>query len=183
MLGLQGRIPQFQGAFPVNIIFPLQVLWLRQNMWHSQYHQNTIIHHRSKLASHHIWAKCTTASQPQSLAIFWIAGEIARNFRSEKQIWPFFIAKCIATATVSLPQRNRNLFPRKNRCVQFDRVNESQTSTANHRRETVHLASECTKIVHHCLLAISRCNLRNLRESPSKSRLRGSGKPWRRFPH
>ena len=84
-------------------------------------------------------AKCTTASQPQSLAIFWIAGEIARNFRSDKQIWPFFIAKCIATATVSLPQRNRNLFPRKNRCVQFDRVNESQTSTANHRRETVHL--------------------------------------------
>ena len=84
-------------------------------------------------------AKCTTASQPQSLAIFWIAGEIARNFRSEKQIWPPFIAKCIAAATVSLPQRNRNLFPRKNRCVQFDRVNESQTSTANHRLETVHL--------------------------------------------
>ena len=84
-------------------------------------------------------SKCTTASQPQSLAIFWIAGEIARNFHSEKQIRPFFIAKRIATATVSLPQRNRNLFPRKNRCVQFDRVNESQTSTANHRRETVHL--------------------------------------------
>ena len=83
--------------------------------------------------------KCTTASQPQSLAIFWIAGEIARNFRSKKQIWPFFIAKCIATATVSLPQRNRNLFPSKNRCVQFDRVNESQASTANHRQETVHL--------------------------------------------
>ena len=70
---------------------------------------------------------------------FWIADEIARNFRSEKQIWPFFIAKCIATATVSLPQRNRNLFPRKNRFTQFDRINESQTSTANHRRETVHL--------------------------------------------
>ena len=70
---------------------------------------------------------------------FWIAGEIARNFRSEKQIWPFFIAKCIATATVSLPQRNRNLFPRKNRCVQFHRVNESQNSTANHRQQTVHL--------------------------------------------
>ena len=51
----------------------------------------------------------------------------------------FLIAKCIATATVSFPQRNRNLFPRKNRCVQFDRVNESQTLTANHRREMVHL--------------------------------------------
>ena len=62
------------------------------------------------------------------------------HLRNEKQIWPFFIAKCIATATVSLPQRNRNLFPRKNRCVQFERANESQTSTANHRRETVHLA-------------------------------------------
>ena len=37
--------------------------------------------------------KCTTASQPQSLAIFWIAGEIARNFRSAQQILPFFIAK------------------------------------------------------------------------------------------
>ena len=95
-------------------------------------------HNSHKICS----SKCTTASQPQSLAIFWIAGEIARNFRSEKQIWPFFIAKCIATATVSLPQRNRNLFPRKNRCVQFDRVNESQTSTANHRRETVHLAPD-----------------------------------------
>ena len=52
------------------------------------------------------------------------------------RVWPFFIAKRIATATVSLPQRNRNLFPRKNRCVQFDCVNESQTSTANHRQET-----------------------------------------------
>ena len=31
--------------------------------------------------------------------------------------------------------RNRNLFPRKNRCVQFDCVNESQNSTANHRRQ------------------------------------------------
>ena len=37
----------------------------------------------------HSLSKCTTASQPQSLAIFWIAGEIARNFRSQKQIWPF----------------------------------------------------------------------------------------------
>ena len=55
---------------------------------------------------------------------------------------PFFIAKCIATATISLPQRNRNLFPRKNRCVQFDRVNESQTLTANHRREAVHLDTD-----------------------------------------
>ena len=54
---------------------------------------------------------------------------------------PFFIAKCIAAATVSLPQRNRNLFPRKNRCVQFDRANESQTLTANHRREKVHLGA------------------------------------------
>ena len=62
------------------------------------------------------------------------AGEIARTFHSEKQIWSFFKG-----ATVSLPQRNRNLFPRKNRCVQFDRVNESQASTASHRRETVHL--------------------------------------------
>ena len=30
-----------------------------------------------------------------------------------QQISPFFIAKCIATATVSLPQRNRNLFPER----------------------------------------------------------------------
>ena len=45
----------------------------------------------------------------------------------------------MATANVSLPQRDRNLFPRKNRCVQFDCVNESQASIANHRRETVHL--------------------------------------------
>ena len=90
--------------------------------------------------------KCTTASQPQSLAIFGIADEIARNFRNEKQIWPFFIAKCIATATVSLPQRNRNLFPRKNRCVEFDCVNESQASTANHRRETVHLAKNASTV-------------------------------------
>ena len=60
----------------------------------------------------------------------------------EAKILPFFIAKCIATATVSLPQRNRNLFPRKNRSVQFDRVNESQTLTANHRRETVHLGPD-----------------------------------------
>ena len=44
--------------------------------------------------------------------------------------------------SVSLPQRNRNLLPRKNRCVQFDRVDESQTLTANHRRETVHLGGE-----------------------------------------
>ena len=37
---------------------------------------------------------------------------------------------------------NRNLFPRKNRCVEFDDVNEWQTSTANHRWETVHIAPE-----------------------------------------
>ena len=102
-------------------------------------------------------SKCTTASQPQSLAIFWIADEIARDFRSEKQIWPFFIAERIATATVSLLQKNRLLEsgqslwaplamlalqwnPQKIAAYSFDRVNESQTSTANHRRETVHLA-------------------------------------------
>ena len=90
---------------------------------------------------HFLGTKCTTASQPQSLAIF-------LNRRRNRKEFPqrganfaiFLIAKCIATATVSFPQRNRNLFPRKNRCVQFDRVNESQASTANHRRETVHLA-------------------------------------------
>ena len=83
--------------------------------------------------------ECTTTSQPQSLAIFWIGGSIARIFGRGKQIWPFFIVKCIATATVSLPRRNRNLFPRKNRCVQFDRVNKLQALIANHRRETVQL--------------------------------------------
>ena len=43
------------------------------------------------------------------LKIFSIADEIARNFRSEKQIWPFLIAKCIATATVSSQEENRLL--------------------------------------------------------------------------
>ena len=67
-------------------------------------HQSHFARQRTQSA----WGpKCTTASQPQSLAIFWIASEIARNFCSEKQIWPFFIAKCIATATVSSPQKNR----------------------------------------------------------------------------
>ena len=99
--------------------------------------------------------KCTMASQPQSLAIFGLAGKIARNFRSEKQIWPFFIAKRIATATLSVPQRNRNLFPRKNRCVQFDLVNESQASTANHRWETVHL-HQCGFPVFSCLFFFQR---------------------------
>ena len=32
------------------------------------------------------------------------------------------------------------VFPRKNRCVQFDCGNESQASTASHRRDMVHLA-------------------------------------------
>ena len=73
-------------------------------------------------------AKCT-ASQPQSLAIFWTAGEIARNFHSKT---PRNRNRIVA-AEKSQP------IPRKNRCVQFDRVNESQASTANHRRETVHL--------------------------------------------
>ena len=36
--------------------------------------------------------------------------ELARNLRNEKQIYPFFIAKRIATATVSLPQQNRLLY-------------------------------------------------------------------------
>ena len=98
-------------------------------------------HPRASTRSH---PECTTASQPQSLAISWIAGEIARKFRSEKQIRPFFIAKCIATATVSPLQRNRNLFPWKSRCVQFDRAKESHASTANHRRETVRLGPTWT---------------------------------------
>ena len=51
--------------------------------------------------------KCTTASQPQSPAIFWIADKIARNLRADKQIWTIFIARCIRTATVSLPRKNR----------------------------------------------------------------------------
>ena len=70
---------------------------------------------------------------------FRIADEIARNFRSEKPIWPSFIAKRIATATVSLPQKIASwnldklvgttcsysnttgpaMKPSKNRCVQF----------------------------------------------------------------
>ena len=90
---------------------------------------------------------------------FWIADEIAGNFRSEKQMWPFFIAKRIATAIVSLLRKNcilesgqvcghrLQLFnvggltvkPSK---IAAHRVNQSQTSTANHRRETVHLATE-----------------------------------------
>ena len=104
---------------------------------------------------------------------FLIAGEIARNFRSEKRIWPFFIAKSIATTTVSLPQRNRNLFPRKNRCVQFDRVNESQTSTANHRRETVHIGGEAkgreTPSVAGLHIPSPRCNRQASR--PESTRL------------
>ena len=66
-----------------------------------------------------------------------------------------FHRKGIATAIVSLPQRNRNLFPRKNRCVQFDRIGESQTSTANHRRETVHLGLEVVRTVVWKLLEIA----------------------------
>ena len=110
--------------------------------------------------------KCTTASQPQSLAIFWIADEIARNFHSvtvRSKFGHSFIAERIATATVSLPQKNRlleygqacghhlqlfnvggltmkqfKLF-KKIAPYNFDRINESQTSPANHRQETVHL--------------------------------------------
>ena len=94
-----------------------------------------------------------TASQLQSLAIFWIASEIARNFRSEKQIWssqnasqppPYRYHREIAT--VSLPQRNCDLFPGKNRCVQFDIVNKSQTLTANHLREMVHLVGRLSGV-------------------------------------
>ena len=86
----------------------------------SSMHFHRFVHRSSSHIGPRVFlTKCTTASQPQSLAIFLIADEIARNFRSERQIWPFFIAKCIATATASLPQRNRNLFPRKSRCVQF----------------------------------------------------------------
>ena len=112
--------------------------------------------------------KCTTASQPQSLAIFCIASEIARNFRSEKQIWPFCIAKCIATATVSLPQRNRIRFPRKNRCVQFDCVNESQTLTANHRRETVHLGLHIggRKVIAKCVAGFAQVYVTLLPKRP-----------------
>ena len=124
--------------------------WLLENRFSG-------LHNRRKYRKNVCFGpKCTTASQPQSLAIFGIAGEIARNFSSEKQIWPFFIAKCIATATESLPQRNRNLFPRKNRWVQFDRVNESQTSTANHRRETVHLVSALPPKIRQSLSPVEK---------------------------
>ena len=90
--------------------------------------------------SHGARPKCTKASQPQSLAVFWIADKIAGNLHSEKQIWPFLIAKRIATAAASLPQKKIASYnldelvgttcsysmwltlqwnPQKNCCVQF----------------------------------------------------------------
>ena len=83
-----------------------------------------------------------------------------KEFPQREANLAIFIAKCIARTSVSLPQRNRNLFPRKNRCVQFDRVNESQTSTANHRRETVHLGVNCRKLgfpAERCMFLKEMC--------------------------
>ena len=79
----------------------------------------------------------------------------------EAIVLAIFIAKRVSTATVSVPQEKSP--PRISPCLwaplpvtqwrwpynetlkqiaaySFDRVIESQTSTANHRRETVHLA-------------------------------------------
>ena len=102
--------------------------------------------------------KCTTASQPQSLAIAVESQSKSQGISAARSKFGyFFIAKCIATATVSLPQRNRNLFPRKNRCVQFDRVNESQASTANRLQETVHLGQNLPylAVLHGVALSLS----------------------------
>ena len=63
-----------------------------------------------------VGAKCTTASQPQSLAIFCVADEMNRSFGSEKQICPFVIVKCIATTTVSLPQKKNRLLESGQAC-------------------------------------------------------------------
>ena len=99
--------------------------------------------------------KCTTASQPQSASDFLNRRRNRKEFPQREANLAIFIAKCIATATVPLPQRNRNLFPRKSRCVQFDRVNKSQTLTANHRRETVHLDAVQEPGFVECLVARS----------------------------
>ena len=104
------------------------------------------------------------ALQPQSLPILNCRRNRKEfNFRNEKQIWPFFVAKRIAAATVSLPTKKKqrlleseqacghhlqlfnvgglSMKPSKIAAYNFDRVSQSQTSTANrHRRETVHLA-------------------------------------------
>ena len=47
-------------------------------------------------------------------------------------------------------EKSQPILPRKNRCVQFDRVNESQTLTANHRRKT--LGPGINALFRHCLL-------------------------------
>ena len=115
------------------------------------------------------WAECATASQPQSPAIFWIADEVARNFGNEKQLWPFLIAKCIATATVSLPNKNcllesgqacghhLQLFnvggltieSSKIAVYSFDHENKSQTSTGD---GALRFREGFWRIVLRCLL-------------------------------
>ena len=90
---------------------------------------------------------------------FCIAEKIARNFRNEKQNLAIFHRRThrnrirIVTAKKSPPRIWTSLWAplavlqcrwpyneslRKIGAYNFERVNESQTSTANHRRETVH---------------------------------------------
>ena len=58
-------------------------------------------------------AECTTASQAQSLVIFQTADKVTKNFRCEKQFWPFFHRKThhsrnrIVATKISLPRTDR----------------------------------------------------------------------------
>ena len=59
---------------------------------------------------------CATASQPQALASFWLANKIARNLRSERQIYP---CGGIATASISLSHKSCNVLPGRNHSTYF----------------------------------------------------------------
>ena len=77
----------FQVSHAYHAIAPRKPLSQSNLVWQ---HTHTKRRPSSPECRYRNWSsECTTASQLQSLAISWIAEEIARNFRGEKQVWPF----------------------------------------------------------------------------------------------
>ena len=92
--------------------------------------------------------KCTTASQPQSLAIFESQAKSQGISAARSEICHF------SSQNASQPQPYRyrreiaTYFPERIAAYSLNCVNESQTLTANHRRETVHLGANFSAKSH-----------------------------------
>ena len=81
--------------------------------------------------------KCSTASQPQSLAIFESQTK-SQGISAARSKFGHFHRRMYRNRNGIVTAEKSQPISQKHRCIQFDRVNESQASTANHRRETVH---------------------------------------------